>query len=445
MRGGVKSGRPPGDWLFPPGLRQWEQSARVVAGIRNLAVVAEAGLVLMASTAWAQRKPAPTPPPLQPATRIEVAPLGYLPPGSFYLTYRLSSAALGFFDEDHLLFTFRVGGLLKRSPDDPLDDDDQQIRAVVLDLRSGKVLNQAEWREHDRTAYLWPYSDGRFLVRVRDSLFLTDASLQLRPFLELSAGLRSVQVSPDRSLTVVETDEPEKAPPVDGDTRALGSGKPVKVMVLRSGTNKVIAESHAPAPAYIPLLGSGLLETLQGAAPGTWAVRLVPFHGSPHILTELKTACRPTPTALSADVALVVGCYLDGNDDHPIIAVSADGQQLWRTRWLNKYVWGWFTPAENGSRFVYESLVVNRPISTFDALYPEDIQAQLAGVYDTETGKLVLVKDASPVLTAGQNVALSPSGLRFAILRDGAIEIYDLPPAEKAPQSDETKKTGKSK
>jgi hypothetical protein len=38
------------------------------------------------------------------------------------------------------------------------------------------------------------------------------------------------------------------------------------------------------------------------------------------------------------------------------------------------------------------------------------------------------VKDASPVLSAGQNFALSADGRRFAILRNGAIEVYDLPP-----------------
>jgi hypothetical protein len=53
-------------------------------------------------------------------------------------------------------------------------------------------------------------------------------------------------------------------------------------------------------------------------------------------------------------------------------------------------------------------------------------------VYDTESGKLVLVRDASPVLTAGQNVALSLDGKRFAILRNGAIEVYDLPPVTPA-------------
>ena len=39
--------------------------------------------------------------------------------GRVFLTYQLSSAAMDFFDDDHLLFTFRTGGLLKRAPGDP--------------------------------------------------------------------------------------------------------------------------------------------------------------------------------------------------------------------------------------------------------------------------------------------------------------------------------------
>jgi hypothetical protein len=35
-------------------------------------------------------------------------------------------------------------------------------------------------------------------------------------------------------------------------------------------------------------------------------------------------------------------------------------------------------------------------------------------------------------LSAGQNFALSADGRRFAILRNGAIEVYDLPPVEAA-------------
>jgi hypothetical protein len=35
--------------------------------------------------------------------------------------------------------------------------------------------------------------------------------------------------------------------------------------------------------------------------------------------------------------------------------------------------------------------------------------------------------NASPILTAGQNFALSENGERLAVLRDGAIEIYKVP------------------
>jgi hypothetical protein len=57
------------------------------------------------------------------------------------------------------------------------------------------------------------------------------------------------------------------------------------------------------------------------------------------------------------------------------------------------------------------------------------VVSQPVGVFDTNTGKLALVKDASPILSAGQNFALSADGRCFAILRKGAIEVYDLPPA----------------
>ena len=43
--------------------------------------------------------------------------------------------------------------------------------------------------------------------------------------------------------------------------------------------------------------------------------------------------------------------------------------------------------------------------------------------------ELELTQYATPVLSAGQNYALSPDGDRFAVLRDNAIEIYNLPPA----------------
>ncbi|HTW50037.1 MAG TPA: hypothetical protein VMD92_18915 [Acidobacteriaceae bacterium] len=419
--------------------------------MKSAAAITAAGVLILAAGSpggWTQQgvpshaQPAPhsagrkAPPGAQPAPalRIEVAPLGYVPPGAFYLTYRLSSATLHFIDDDHLLFTFRIGGLLRRLPSDRPGDDDQQIRAMVLDARTGKVLCQTEWRMHDRAQYLWPFPDGKFVVRVRDTLYLTDASLVLTPYLTFDTTLREIQVSPDRRTMVIERDDPSKHGPSleEGDVPAPVN--PVKIEVVTAGTRTATVIHDTDSPVNVPIMGDGLLNVLEGGQLGYYAIRDVSFAGQARILAEVKSNCQPSVQPLSARVALVVGCYLEG-DDRPVDAISLDGRELWRDSWDNKYVWGWFTYAQNGSRFAYESVEVTHPISAFDELDPTDIAAQLVGVYDTESGKLVLVRDTSPILTAGQNVALSPDGTRFAVLRNGAIELYDLPPVSAPPEA----------
>jgi hypothetical protein len=421
--------------------------------MKGAAAITTAGVLMLAGSAAAIRpqqappshaQPAPgvtgrkAPPDAQPApaTRIEVAPLGYVPPGAFYLTYRLSSATLHFIDDDHLLFTFRIGGLLRRMPGDRTDDDDQQIRAMVLDAHTGKVIRQTEWRMHDRAQYLWPFPDGKFVVRVRDTLYLTDESLELTPYLSFDTTLREIQVSPDRHMMVLERDDPSspKRALSLGDSNGLPTRNPVKIEVVTAGTRTATVIQDTDSPVSVPLISDGILDVLEGSQMGSYAIRDLSFGGQTRILAQVKSNCQPSVQPVSASVALVVGCYQEG-DNRPIDAISIDGRELWRDRWDNKYVWGWFTYAQNGSRFAYESVQVTHAVSPFDALDETDIAAQLVGVYDTESGKLILVRDTSPILTAGQNVALSPDGTRFAVLRKGAIELYDLPPVSPPPEA----------
>lgn len=376
-----------------------------------------------------------------PDLRIPVGPLGYVAPSSFYLVARLSSASLDFIDKDHLLFTFHLPGLIPRTPGDPPGDEDQIIRAVVLELPGGNVTSKTEWRMHDRSRYLWRLSDGRFLVRQRSSLLVTDTSLELRPYISSDTPLESVQLSPDRKLMVIESEGKKKdrealastAPSLgDPPPDANQESKPVQIFILRTDTRTVIAHSETLTAVEIPMLGEGHLQSIEGK-PNKWLVRYAPFKGEAETLAEIESACNPAEEPVSREVALVMACPRSGND-HMVSAVHRNGKVLWQQRWESRYIWPTFQLAQDGSRFAYSSLQVSHSVGVMDPVDESSIRDQTVGVFDTETGRLRLVKNASPILSAGQNYALSPDGLRFAILRDGAIEVFNLPPVS-APAS----------
>lgn len=373
-----------------------------------------------------------------PAVRIAIGPLGYVAPSAAYLSLKLSFNSLNFIDRDHLLFTFHVNTLLPRITNDPPDDDDQMIRAVVLGIKSGKVLRRAEWRMHDRGRYLWALRDGTFLVRVRNTLYLTDGSLKLRPYLAFTTDLEGVEVSPARGLLMLETKKvlpPSKASS-EGDAGlppSLESPEGVRrtrtqMSLVRPGEREVLGTGEFLTPAYVPLLENGILNVNEEKKPKEWVIERELLDKTTKQVGVVKSSCAPQLVTLSEDVVLAQNCPSGSGSGTDVSALSLQGEVLWQDHWDSKYVWPRFASSEDGSRFAYETLEMNRPIGAMDSFGEADVVAQPVGVFDTKTGNLVLVKNASPVLSAGQNFALSADGRRFAILRNGAIEVYDLPP-----------------
>jgi len=114
---------------------------RAQSGARRLAVTTFLLCPFVAMAGSAKKATPPEPPrvraTVQPAFTIPVEPLGFTAPASFYLGTRVSVASLDFLDENHLLFTFRVPGLIHRDPRDLSGSDpgqERQIRALVLRL-----------------------------------------------------------------------------------------------------------------------------------------------------------------------------------------------------------------------------------------------------------------------------------------------------------------------
>jgi hypothetical protein len=420
--------------LLPSGRK------RTLLGLRPLAI---ACIGLLAASAWAEKHDKTDAP--APSARIDTGQLDYHPLSSFYLMSRSSSSSLDFIDSEHLLFTFRAKGLMKRLPDCQPDDEDQLIRALVMHLPDGKIERSAEWRMHDRGRYLWALGNGKFMVRQRDSLEITDASLEMHPFLQSSSPLRLVKLSPDRRLVLVETDlekhseeEHRRLAEAAGAEGIFGPREDVLLTILRISDRSVLLRARALNVSDVPIISEGYIETL--AAQGAhWMLRYRPFNGEPTVIGSVESSCEPKEDPLNDRTTVVTVCT-NRSTDHILQAISLEGKMLWTYRWDSHYIWPTTASSESGRRIAFSTLRVSHPLSTYDPFDESEVQAQRVDVLDTATGRVELTQYATPALSAGQNYALSPEGDRFAVLRDNAIEIYNLPPA--APETAGARKPG---
>jgi hypothetical protein len=409
----------------------------------------------------------PEKPTLPPAFNISVGPLGFSAPGAYYLGQRTSMVSLDFLDEDRLLFTFRVPGLIHRETG---DENERQIRAVLLKLPEGTVQAEALWSVHDRARYLWMLKDGHFLLRDGRDLQVGDAALELKPYLRFPGALLWIDADATQEFLVADSREPaapsstshhtsDQAPslhsggqPSSGEDRAsLGLGslagteaaKPeeeqppasqpdLAVRILRRSSGEVILVSRTRTAIHLPVNADGYLESLR-ARGNEWLLNLKSFSGGSAILGRVDSACPPLFDFLSQREVLVTGCTVSGAGN--LTAIRTDGQHLWEALSADTTVWPLIVRAPDGSRLARETLVVPSPIGARAPLDPADIKGQQVIVLDAAYGNVALETTASPALDAGGNVAISPSGRRVAVLNGGQIQVFELPLAPPIPEA----------
>ncbi len=379
-----------------------------------------------------------------PSVTIPAGPLGFTAPGPLYLGLRNSLASLDFLDENTLLFTFRVPGLIRRDPAIANEDTERQIRALVLALPAGSVLAEALWTVHDRSRYLWMLRDGRFLLRDRDLLQTGDAALVLKPLFRFPGPLTWLELDPSLQYLVTNSFEPEAAkspsaaPPsgavaspstaaasISVDNQPPESPKDTIVRILRRDSGKVMLVSRSRSAVHLPINADGYLEALR-ANGEQWALNLNYFAGGSSILGYVDSGCAPALDFVAPRELLATAC--DRFGAAKIVAIATDGRKLWEHPSAPTAVWPLLVRSPDGSRLARESLTVDHPVNAFSPLESGDIKGQLVQILDAATGNVVLTAAASPVLDAGGNVAISPSGRRAAVIVSGAIQVFDLPP-----------------
>lgn len=371
-----------------------------------------------------------------PAFSIPVEPLGFYAPSSFYLGQRETLVSLDFLDEDHLLFTFRTPGLIRRT--NPNVDDEREIRVVVLKLPQGTVEAEALWTLHGHTRYIWGLHNGHFLLRDQNDLKEGDASLEIRPLLRFPGPLLWLGMDPEQQYLVTDSFEPEASPTSAGDVQSPStvnadvsvdgedpSGKAdIVVRILRRNAGQVMLVSHVRLTAHIPINSDGYLESLRSTGR-SWMLNLSYFNGGSGVVGKVDSACTPPMEFLSHTEVVANTCLPEGGRE--LVAFSTDGHHLWRLAEGPTQVWPLLIMAPSGARLALETLTVSHPVAPFSPLSTDDIKGQLVQVLDAADGKEALRAPASPVLDGGGNVAISPSGLKVAVLDAGAIQVYDLP------------------
>jgi hypothetical protein len=414
----------------------------------------------------------PEQPSIAPFASIPLAPLGFTPPGSLYLGARNTLVSLDFIDEDRLLFTFRVPGLIHRDLKTGEESSERRIRAVVLRLPQGAVEAEALWTVHDRARYLWPLKDGHFLLRDRNNLFRGDATLALKPFLDFPGTLLWVESDPTQQFLVTNSREPfvaaakTAAPaadrpsstgsisgqlpgpasspnsnpvsnPVSGpataqaasstgdDDESTEEGRPkLVVRILRRETGEVMLVSRVRTAVHVPINDVGYVENLRGRGM-EWMLNLSYFTGGTRMLGSVDTACDPDDEFISQNEILITGCSSEGASK--LVAMTTEGKTLWIAQAPSTQVWPHSTVAPNGSRLAWITLDASHGVSMFAPMDSDDVKEQSVTVFDAATGDIAFVSPLSPILDAGGNVALSPSGRRVALLNAGAIQVFDLP------------------
>jgi len=391
----------------------------------------------------------PDKPSVPPAFTIPVEKLGFSAPSVNYLGQRLCVASLDFLDENRLLFTFRVPGLLHRDPSDNGDSGERQIRALVLVLPAGTMEAEALWTVHDRAPYLWMLKDGHFLLRDRDSLRQGDSTLVLKPSLQFPGPLLWLETDPGEQFLVTNSREPATATPKPGlvtspasaeaavstdreraEAQQGKSAPDLVLRILRRDSGKVMLVSRVRSVVHLPINADGYLELLRGNGQ-QWILNLDYFEGGSSTLVRVESDCTPNFDFVSQREVLVTSCATSGASN--LVAVDTGGRQLWQDATSGALVWPLVKMSPNGLRIARETLAVNHAMNAFAPMDSEDVKGQVVRVLDAANGKLALEAPASPALDGGGNMAISPSGRRVAVLNSGAIQVFELPAPEPLP------------
>jgi hypothetical protein len=396
----------------------------------------------------------------EPPLRIPLENIGFQPLSTQFLLNGSSMLTLHYVDEKHLLVTFVVHRLIPRLPDEPQEDQDRVVDAVLLEISTGRVLARTTWHLHDHAQYLWNLGHGHFLLRVRDSLTTIAplANLATRdPFAQQSfivsaeRRLAALILSPDADLLIIETVKripptPKPKTPLLGPTPAPAPGLRERNAVQINFYRLHVGDDGGPVLAHpagaiqtpstgdIPATTAGFLAVVDQGHQH-WAFDFHTYSGKKAELSPFDSSCSPAPIFVSHSEFIAFGCR-GGQARQQLGGFNMRGEEMWEQGLFGDFIAPSIAYAPSAGRFALSRILLRTSAVADQPISSDEVNAQAVVVYQTGTGKQLLRADCSPVSRAGQNFALSPDGLALAVVHADAIEIHTLPPLTAKDESD---------
>ena len=398
------------------------RGARVVAAVAALAVGAG---VAQASG------------PEQPL-RIPLDSIGYHGIPSAYMLSGGTLLTVHFVDLDHLLVTFMVHRLMKRDEVLLPDDEDGTIGAYLLELPSGKLLAQTDWRVHDRGQYLWNLGQGRFLLRIRDQLTVIAPMNAAKdgdrfhevPFLRIDRRILAIMLSSDKDLLTIESVDSSFNAGTDGAAIIPQTdAAPVRINFYRlfsdgpGGRNLTVQAAgavNARVPLALPITTSGFLDAIEGGRD-RWMFNFDSHAGKVSELSAFNTTCFPHTTFVSHSEFVAFGCR-GADKQQDFAGFNLRGEEMWQQNVYDSYLAPWFSFAPVAGRFALGRLIVSSPMDAGSSLEADQVRTEEVRVFQTYSGRVLLRVECSPVERAGQNFELSPDGLRLAAVQETVVQ-----------------------
>jgi VWFA-related protein len=366
-----------------------------------------------------------------PSKEISLAPFGYrgLPPLSRFTTQH--DLTIHFIDDEHILLTYNPKKLIERRPECPPSHKDHMIEAKVLDVDSGKLVREASWYVHDEHGYLWPLGQGRFLLRILNSLYVLDSNLQRKLLLQSPADILWTSVTPDGKQIIVETALANRSQDKDKKDQPRDKAKG-KVKIEFLDAQSLAVQRTVRASAVIPLEGSslGFADAVSAMTGKVWLVRFGPNSHQRENITRVRSRCTPNLLFPTNNTMLIGRCSAAGSD-YNVSTFTITGHFLWRQRWPQHRYEPAIQRSEDGSRIAISSIAgTSQPTPETDENGEEHWPQveQKIDVLNAATGSGVASTTIAAAMVSAQDFSLASDGTRFAVVDGDTLRIYDLAP-----------------